>query len=348
MHSIKIGPRELSATRPCYIIAEIGVNHNGDIDLAHKLIDVSKASGADAVKFQTFDTDALVRGNTPKADYQKTTTGDGTQNEMLTKLELSLDDFSALKTHCDELKIDFISTAFDDKSLDAVAALEPKCFKWPSGELLNIPLLTRAAQFKKPLLISTGMATLGEVSIAIEAVRSTGLEEIIVLQCVSDYPARTEDQNLRTLPVMSEAFGVPVGFSDHTLGADAAIAARSLGACIIEKHITLDCTMDGPDHKASMEPELFSDMVQRIRIIEVGLGDGIKKPAAAEENTKRVARKSLVYRDRLRAGHVISQNDLVAKRPNDGLSPHLVDDLIGRVLACDVEADQKAELSHLV
>lgn len=349
MRSLSIGTRTLSERQPCYVIAEIGVNHNGNLDLAFKLVDAAKEAGADAVKFQTFDPDQLVRKDARKAAYQNAATGDGTQLQMLEKLALQIEDFAKLKDYCERLSIDFLSTAFDRKSLDAVVALNPKALKWPSGELSNTPLLRYAAKMGKPLLISTGMADMSEVSDAVELVRMAGQPEIILLQCVSDYPAAIEQQNLRALTAMSDAFDLPVGFSDHTLGADAALAARALGICVLEKHITLDQSMQGPDHAASMEPKAFKDLIIRLRTIEHALGDGEKRPSPAELDTKGVARKSLLYRTDLPKGHVLTENDLIAKRPNDGLAPCHFDDFVGRVLNTDVSEDQKVsfhDVSH--
>lgn len=346
MYSISLGARKLSADDPCYIIAEIGVNHNGDAALAARLVEAAKKAGADAVKFQTFCTQELIRAGTKKAAYQESATGGGTQDDMLAQLELPLESFAELKEQCDRLEIDFLSTAFDHKSLDAVAALNPKCFKWPSGELQNVPLLRHACQHKKPILLSTGMADLAEVSAAIDVIRQAGVNDIVVMQCVSNYPAEIGEQNLRTLPAMSQAFELPAGFSDHTLGLEAAIAARALGMCVLEKHITLDRTMHGPDHRASTEPAEFAELVAAIRSVERALGDGIKRTVPSEENVKTVARKSLVYAKALKAGHILTGEDMRAKRPGDGLAPTFCDRFVGQILDCDVAQDQLMELSH--
>jgi len=347
MRSVYLSNRKISANEPCYIIAEIGVNHNGDVGLAHKLIDSATECGADAVKFQTFSTKNLIRKNTRKAAYQEETTGAGSQDEMLKKLELSAEDFAALKTHCDENNVGFISTAFDRQSLSDVARLDPVCFKWPSGELNNTAFLRQLATLGKPVLLSTGMATLAEVAAAVDTVRNSGLQDIVILQCVSNYPARIEDQNLRTIPAMSRAFGLPAGFSDHTVGYFAALAALPLGMCVLEKHFTMDRGLEGPDHKASVEPAEFAEMTRILRQVEAGLGDGIKRPIAAEQDIKAVARKSLVFSKQLTAGHVLAADDLVAKRPNDGISPEFIDLFVGRSLLCDVVPDQCLDLSHV-
>lgn len=316
---------------PAYVIAEIGVNHNGDIALAHQMIDEAKAAGADAVKFQTFLTDELVLPAAPQAPYQARNMGHSSQSEMVRKLELPFADFVALKDHCSKVGIDFISTAFDPASLEFVISLKPRCLKWPSGEIDNWPLLRQAARSGLPVLLSTGMASMRDIAGALEQLGPAC--ETVILQCVSNYPARIEDQNLRALPSLAAAFGRPVGLSDHTLGPYAAIAARALGMCVLEKHFTLDRTMPGPDHAASSEPEEFSEMVRLLRQIEHGLGDGLKRPLACEQEVKAVARKSLVYAADLPSGHMLSAADLTAKRPASGIAPDMIDIFIGQRLA---------------
>ncbi|MEP3422611.1 MAG: N-acetylneuraminate synthase family protein [Erythrobacter sp.] len=343
--SIMIGNRRISAKDPCYIIAEIGVNHDGDIDVAHSMIDTAHACGADAVKFQTFRTEANILTTAPKANYQERQTGEGSQFEMVRKLELVFDDFAALQKHCDAIGIEFLTTAFDPEALDFVIGLRPACLKWPSGEITNLALLRQAARSGLPVLLSTGMAEMADIDRAVSELRRHC--EFAVLQCVSDYPAALEDQNLRVLPAFASAFDCPVGFSDHTLGAAAAIAARALGMAVLEKHITLDAKRDGPDHAASMEPDAFKAMVATIRALEKGLGDGVKKPVAAELSTRMVARKSLVFARDFPAGHVLSPNDLLAKRPGDGLGPELVDAVVGAALHRDVMADGQVQWDDL-
>lgn len=345
--SVEIGGRKISADEPCYIIAEVGVNHNGDANLAHRMIDEAKKVGADAVKFQTFKTDALITANTKKADYQAGTTGEGTQDAMLRQLELPVEVFNELAKHCREVGVDFISTAFDGESLEAVAKLDPVCLKWPSGELTNTILLRQAAQYELPILLSTGMGTITEISSAIDLLSVHGADDVVILQCVSNYPAAIEEQNLRVLPHMSAVFGKPTGFSDHTVGPYAALAARALGMSVLEKHFTLDRTMAGPDHRASIEPVEFGHMVSVLRQVEKGLGDGVKRRLASEQNILTVARKSLVFVSDLPAGHVISLQDLTAKRPGSGLSPDEVDHFIGRTLVCDVVRDEQLSRSHV-
>lgn len=342
---IIIGDRAVSDRNPCLIIAEIGVNHDGELDLAHRMIDAAHECGADAVKFQTFKTDANILRDAPKADYQKRQTGAGTQFEMVQKLELKFTDFIELKRHCDTIGIEFVTTAFDHEALDFVISLAPACLKWPSGEINNLMLLRQAAKSQLPVLLSTGMASLAEVDRALDVLR--GQCDYAVMQCVSDYPARLEDQNLRVLRTFAAAFDCPVGLSDHTLGQTAAIAARALGMAVLEKHFTLDASRPGPDHAASMEPGEFRNMVDTMRALEVGLGDGIKRPVAAELSTRTVARKSLVYARDLGSGHKLTEADLCAKRPGTGLAPDLVDIVCGQRLSRSVSADSHVELSDL-
>ena len=344
--SIVLGRRRISADHPCYIIAEIGVNHNGDMELAHKLIDSAAQCGADAVKFQTYVTDELVIADTAQADYQVSNTGlAASQADMLRQYELPFSAFRAFHDHCCSLGIDFISTAFDAKSLDFVMSLEPVCLKWASGELTNQPLLEQAAESGLPLLLSTGMSNFTEVSRTVDWLNSR--MPLVILQCVSNYPAEIEDQNLRVLKTMRTAFGYPTGFSDHTLGPYAALVARGLGMAVLEKHFTMDQTLPGPDHRASIEPEAFAELVRLVRAVEAGLGDGIKRPCQAESNTRDVARRSLVYRNNLSQGHQISLTDLTAKRPGTGLAPTQLEHLLGRTLTQDVLQDELVDLAHV-
>lgn len=335
--AINLGDRRIASDAACYVIAEIGVNHNGDPELAHKMIDIALETGADAVKFQTYRTDDLVLNTAEKASYQKDTTGKGTQQDMLRSLELPFETFASLNEHCRKVGIDFISTAFDPVSLDFVASLSPVCLKWPSGELTNWPLLRQARQTGLPVMLSTGMGSLREIASAMDLMGPEA--EVVILQCVSNYPARIEDQNLRVLPAMRAAFGCPVGFSDHTIGPYAAIAARALGMSVLEKHFTLDRTMAGPDHAASSEPSEFTEMIRVLRQVEAGLGNGVKRSLETERDVKAVARKSLVYRQALPKGHVLAEADFVGKRPGTGISPDKIDLFIGLQLIRPVAQD---------
>jgi N,N'-diacetyllegionaminate synthase len=334
---IEINGRKIGADHPCYIIAEVGVNHNGDLGLAHRLIDLAAAAGADAVKFQTFVTDELTLSDAPQAEYQARSVGEKSQADMLRQYELPFPAFAELQAHCAAAGVDFISTAFDAVSLDYIIGLKPACLKWPSGEINNLPLLRMAARSGLPLLLSTGMGTLTEVSRALDWIGPD--VPTVILQCVSQYPAEIADQNLRVLPAMQGAFGCPVGFSDHTIGPYAAVAARALGMAVLEKHFTMDRGMSGPDHHASVEPEDFKHLVRIIREIEKGLGDGMKRPRAVEGDVAKVARKSLVYRRALKVGHILAEDDLTSKRPGTGVSPDQFDSFVGRRLKQDVQRD---------
>lgn len=342
---LTIAGRRISADAPTYVIAEIGVNHNGNADLAHKMIDAAHAVGADAVKFQTYRTQDLVLESAVKAEYQSRTTGLGNQFDMLRALELPFEVFRDLRDHCSELGIDFISTAFDPISLEHVVSLDPVCLKWPSGELTNWPLLRQAKATGLPVMLSTGMGSLREISAVMDLMGPES--DVIILQCVSNYPARLEDQNLRVLPVMQAAFGCPVGFSDHTIGPYAALAAKALGMAVLEKHFTLDCSMEGPDHAASIEADDFSKMISLLRQLEKGLGDGVKRPHPTEKSVRDVVRKSLVYRHDLSAGHVLQESDLIGKRPGGGIGMDRLEQFIGRALSQNVAMDELLESAHV-
>ncbi|QBY02754.1 N-acetylneuraminate synthase [Rhodophyticola sp. CCM32] len=344
---MSLNGREIGSSHPCYIVAEIGVNHNGNGQIAREMIDAAKKAGADAVKFQTFRTDALVSPGAGKADYQVTQTGSGSQADMLRRLELDDDTFRALRDHCETVGIDFMSTAFDCQSLETVIDLDPVCLKWPSGEITNVPLLRQAAQTDLPVLLSTGMGGIAEISTAIDTLTRSGEKDVAILQCVSNYPARIEDQNLRSLPALSGAFGRPVGFSDHTIGPYAALVARGLGMCVLEKHFTLDRSQPGPDHAASIEPDDFAALVRLLRQVEDGLGDGVKREVGSVSDVRAVAQKSLVFGLNLPKGHTLREADLSAMRPGNGLSPALLDLFIGRALRCDVDAGELVDLAHV-
>jgi sialic acid synthase SpsE len=338
---LMIGDRRVSAADPCFVIAEAGVNHNGNFDLARRLVDVAADAGADAVKFQTFRSAELVVPGAEKAAYQQRQTGAGSQAEMLAELELSLEEFARLRDHCFERGVEFMSTAFDSLSLADVVALGPKVLKWPSGEIDNVPLLLQAASTGLPVILSTGMATLDEVSAALGVLHQAGSSDVAVLQCVSQYPAPLAEQNLRCIAQMAESFSCVTGFSDHTEGPWAAIAARPLGMAILEKHITLDRSMAGPDHAASMEPSDFAELIVALRQVERALGDGNKRPMPCEADTRRSARKSLVFGRDLPAGHVLAAQDLSAKRPSGGISPSRFGEFLGKPLLHAVAVDQQ-------
>jgi len=331
MTPLAIHDRLATPGAPVFIIAEAGVNHNGSLERALQLVDIAADAGADAVKFQTFDVDRLVTRDAPKATYQIETTGDGeSQHAMLARLQLGPDDHRALVRRCEERGILFLSTPFDEIAADFLAGLGVSAFKTPSGELTNLPYLAHVARHGKPMIVSTGMATLEDVAAAVEAIASAGKPPLVLLHCVSAYPAAPGESNLRAMETMSRAFGVPVGYSDHSTGIEIAIAAAALGACAIEKHFTVDRSLPGPDHRASLEPGELHAMVRGIRTVEVALGDGRKVPAASEAATANVARKSVVAARDIAAGSEIGREDLIAKRPGTGLPPAARDLIVGR------------------
>lgn len=315
-----------------FIIAEAGVNHNGSIRLAKKMIDVASRSGADAVKFQTFRADDLVARTAPKAPYQKRTTGRGSQYEMLKRLELDPKAHKELLTCCRRKNIFFMSTPFDLKSIDLLAGLGLDIFKIPSGEITNLPYLRKVGNLRKKVIMSSGMAYMREIGKALDVLMSSGTakRDITVLHCTSDYPARPEEVNLSAMRAIKERFNINVGYSDHTPGIEVAIAAAALGASVIEKHFTIDKKMSGPDHKASLEPAELARMVMAIRNVEKAIGDGVKKPLLSEFENRKVARKSILASRDIRKGEVFSEENITVKRPGTGMSPMRWGDLIGK------------------
>jgi N-acetylneuraminate synthase len=335
------------------IIAEAGVNHNGDINLAMRLIEEAARAGADYVKFQTFKAQNLVAGNAPKADYQKaaqSTPEAETQLEMLQKLELSPNDHLKLIEHCKLKNIKFLSTGFDLDSLDMLNELDMDFFKIPSGEITNLPLLERIAGFKKPVVLSTGMSTLQEIGSAIQVLINKGVnkEELTVLHCTTEYPAPFDEVNLNAMLTIRDTFGVNAGYSDHTTGIEIPVAAVAMGAKIIEKHFTLDRSLPGPDHKASLEPDELTEMVRMIRNVEKALGNGLKEPSASERKNIIIARKSIHIVSDLTKGHIIDASDLIMKRPGDGISPMLLNNVIGMKLNVDIKAGSKLNWEQLI
>jgi N,N'-diacetyllegionaminate synthase len=328
---ITLGGRKVGGGNPCFIIAEAGVNHNGSLEIAEDLIDAASSSGADAVKFQTFNTDQLLLETTEKADYQLETTGsEESQYKMLRNLELPSSAFIALKRHADRLGILFLSSPFDTESVDQLERIGVPAYKVASGEITNIPLLRQIAIKGKPVILSTGMATISEVEEALSVLRQGGSSGIVLLHAVSNYPAAAADTNLRAMGTLREAFHLPVGFSDHTMGTWAPVAAVSLGASVLEKHLTLDKSMPGPDHRASLDPEEFREMVNAIRLTEAAMGDGIKRPRESEMEMRRLVRKSIVTAVEIPEGTVIEPEMLTTKRPGTGISPKYLDQLSGR------------------
>jgi N,N'-diacetyllegionaminate synthase len=329
------------------IVAEAGVNHNGDAALAHRLIDVAADAGADLVKFQTFSADRLVTTTAGKAEYQQRTGGAGeSQHAMLRRLELSREMHLELIEHCKARGIRFFSTAFDLESLRLLVDLGADCFKVPSGEITNLPYLRLMGSYGKPVILSTGMCTLGEIEAALGVLEQSGTprDRITVLHCTTEYPAPMDEVNLRAMLTIRDAFGVKVGYSDHTLGIEVALAAVALGASVIEKHFTLDRTLPGPDHAASLEPAELVALVSGIRNIERALGSVHKAPAPSEVRNKSVARRSLVAACAIRAGEVFTEANLAVKRPGTGISPMSWDQVIGRKAPRDFRADELIEI----
>lgn len=331
LRTIGIAGRKVGHGQPCLVIAEAGVNHNGSIDAALQLVDVAADAGADAVKFQTFRASRLATRDAPKAAYQQQTTGNAeTQFEMLQRLELSPEDHRRIIDRCRHHGLLFLSTPFDEECADLLDQLGVELFKIPSGEITNLPFLAHVARKQKPLIVSTGMSTLAEVEAAVNTLEQAGQRDFILLHCVSNYPADPASVNLRAMLSLQAAFQTPVGYSDHTLGTDIATAAVALGACVVEKHFTLDRTLPGPDHQASLEPSELQTLVASIRRVEAALGDGRKRPVASEADTADVARKSLVAATDIPAGAVLTRQHIAVKRPGTGLPPAMCEHLLHR------------------
>ena len=329
---------------PPIVIAEAGVNHNGSVELAHRLVDAAAEAGADFVKFQTFRADTLATRTAPKAAYQQRSTGsEQSQFEMLRALELSHDDFRALAAHCAQRSIGFLSTPFDSEAARFLAELPMHWFKVSSGDLTNTPLLRDIAAHGRPVILSTGMADLGEVEQAVRTLEACGLHggDIALLHCTTEYPAPADEVNLRAMATLRAAFpGVRIGYSDHTEGFDITAAAVALGAEIVEKHFTLDRSLPGPDHRASLEPAELAAMVRMVRRVHAALGDGRKRPSASELPNRDVARKSIVAARAIRKGEVLDATNLAVRRPGTGMSPARWDEVVGTVAARDYERDE--------
>lgn len=341
MNILTIGDKKIGKDQPCFIIAEAGVNHNGDITLAKQLIEAAVDAGADAVKFQTFRADAIVTFTAEKAAYQKeTTASEESQYEMIKQLELTYQEFNELYDYAGSKGIIFLSTPFDEESIGFLDELGVPAFKIPSGEITNILLLKKIAETKKPIILSTGMATLGEVEEAVTHLRQHGARDIILLHCTTSYPASIHSVNLRAMETLRCAFKVSVGYSDHTEGITIPIAAAAMGAKVIEKHFTLDQSLPGPDHRASLEPVELKAMVLAIRDVERAFGDGVKCPCAEEMAIKKVARKSLVASADIQVGDILKKSDLTIKRPGNGIEPKYLDVLIGKRVRKAIFKDQ--------
>ena len=333
------------------IIAEAGVNHNGNLTMAIDLIDKAAEAGADYVKFQTFIASKLVSSAAPKAEYQSRNTGDpsGSQQSMLEGLALTFPDFTLLAGHCREVGIGFLSTGFDEESVRYIDGLGVGFHKVPSGEITNLPYLRLIGSLGKPVIVSTGMATLEEVGQALEVLYQQGLakKDITLLHCTTEYPAPPEEVNLKAMQTMREAFGLSVGYSDHTAGILIPVAAVAMGACVIEKHFTADRSLPGPDHKASLEPDELAEMVSHIRLVEKATGDGVKQPSPSEIKNIPIARRSIHLLRALPEGHLLAESDLIMKRPGTGISPMLIDQVIGKQLKQNLDKDTMISWENL-
>lgn len=330
-----------------FIIAEAGVNHNGNIEIAKRMIDTAVDAGADAIKFQTFKAEKIVSKFAPKAEYQeKTITVGESQLEMIKNLQLDMDAHKGLISHCKKRRIIFLSSPFDSESVDLLNELGLEILKIPSGEITNLPLLTKISHLKKKIILSTGMADLGEIEDALNILTDTNIprESITVLHCHTEYPTAYEDVNLFAMLTIKEAFKVDVGYSDHTLGIEIPIAAAALGATVIEKHFTLDRNMQGPDHKASLEPKELEAMVRAIRNVEKALGSGVKKPSLSELKNRLVTRKSIVALRNIKKGEIFSEKNIIPKRPGTGISPMKWYEVIGKESKKDFNVDELIEI----
>ncbi len=324
-----------------FIIAEAGVNHNGSLEMALQLVDKAVEIGVDCVKFQTFKAEQIVTASSPKANYQlEVTDRNETQFEMLKKLELDRDAFKTIKEYCDKKGIRFLSTPYNPEDADLLNSIGVDGFKIASGQLVETPFLKYVAQFGKQMIISTGMATMEEVKIAVEAIHSTGNKDLVVLQCNTDYPSRIEDTNIRAMQTIRDEMKIRVGYSDHVPNNYACFAAVALGAEVIEKHFTLDNTLPGPDHSSSLEPKAFAELIEGVRNIEKCLGDGTKTPSAAEIKNTFGMRRSLVAKTDLKKGTILSADHFGFKRPANGLSPGMMEKIIGTELLADLKKDE--------
>ena len=335
---LKISGHNVGGGQPAFIIAEAGVNHNGDIKIARQMVNAAVEAGADVVKFQTFESGRVVSAAAPKAEYQLKTTGaDESQLEMLRHLELSAQEHQQLQAYCQEQGILFLSSAFDKESVDLLDSLNVPAFKIASGEINHWTLVQYIAQKGKPIILSTGMSYLNEVEEAVRIIYQVGCNQLILLHCVSSYPVQPGEVNLRAMQTLAATFQAPVGYSDHCLGIEVALASVALGACLVEKHFTLDRNLPGPDHKASLEPKELKALVEGIRAVECALGDGRKVPAHSEDNIRKIARRSLVLSCDVEEGQMIKQEMLLALRPASGIAPNLISQVVGRQSARSIK-----------
>lgn len=349
MRKIKIGNRLIGDEEPVFIIAEVGVNHNGDIGIAKKLVDIAEDAGADAVKFQVFKAEKVVIRNAEKAKYQKETTdSEESQYGMIKKLELTREAFKELSDYANKIGIMFLASPFDKESVDLLEEIDVPAFKVGSGELTNFPILKHIASKRKPIILSTGMATLIEIKEAIGIIKEQGVDDIIILHCITNYPVKIEDVNLRAIQTLRAAFKLPVGFSDHTLSITIPATAVALGACVIEKHFTLNRDLPGPDHRASLEPHELREMIKTVKDVEKALGNGTKKPTPEEEEIKKVARRSIVAKVEIPKGTVITDDMLDFKRPGVGIEPKYLNKVIGKRANRDIQPDELIHFRELV
>jgi N-acetylneuraminate synthase/N,N'-diacetyllegionaminate synthase len=349
VEQIRLNNRQIGPGQPCYVIAEAGVNHNGSLETARELILAASEAGADCVKFQTFRAQRLVSEAAPKADYQlRTTSPDESQMEMLQKLEMPEQWHAELMSLCADKGIDFISTPYSFEDVDFLHDIDVPAFKLASMHCAEPMFVSYVASKQRPIILSTGMATLEEIEAAVRAAREAGNEQIILLQCTTDYPSRVQDANLRVIPALVRQFSLPVGYSDHTQSADACIAAVALGACVIEKHFTLNHAMPGPDHAASFDVEEFRQLVNSIRNTELALGSAEKAPSAVELENARTMRRSLAARKALSAGDTLTEAAVTFVRPASGISPSQVSHYLGRKMARDVPAGRLFSLDDFV
>lgn len=325
------------------IIAEAGVNHNGSLHLAKEMVEKAKAAGADYIKFQTFIPEELVTCRAEKAQYQKVQTGDTSQLEMLRSLALSNEEFATLKNYCDQFGIGFLSTPFDFKSIEFLCSFNMDYWKVPSGEITNLPYLEKIGKTQKKVILSTGMSEIDEIRAAVDILEENGSSDITILHCNTEYPTPFTDVNLLAMKQIESIFHKAVGYSDHTQGIEIPIAAVALGAKVIEKHFTLDRTMEGPDHRASLEPDELSSMVKAIRNVEAALGDGKKKRTASEENNINIVRKSIVAAKSIKAGEIFTEDNITVKRPGTGISPMEWHQILGNAATKNYDPDEPIE-----
>jgi N,N'-diacetyllegionaminate synthase len=348
MKTVEIGGKKIGEGERCFVIAEAGVNHNGDLSLAKRLVEAAAEAGADAVKFQNFKASELISAAAPKAKYQSATTGDYEgQLEMVKRLEMSEAMTRELAQHAADHQIIFLSTAFDEVSVDFLDAVGVPAFKVGSGDLTDLPLLSYIGNKRKPVLLSTGMSYLEEVKAAVTMLFASGCSQLALFHCVSSYPSDPEAANLRAIKTLKDQFDVPVGFSDHSLGEELAVAATALGANLIEKHLTLDRDLPGPDHRASLLPAEFKHMVRSIRSVEIAFGDGVKRPTQSEANVRDVARRSIVAARTIPKGAIVTRDMLAFKRPGTGVSPALWETLVGKKTVREIPFDTLISIGDL-